>query len=154
MLAQICVLSLEALEPAFALLPAQLHVYASGCCWTWEQVSLQVFARCFLIPGKYLLGFTSSGKWVTWGLCQREECTNGNHRWFLSLLWVSRVSLFHVVSFLDNFILETIIEGREEGEKKRIQLSNCMAQLKWHSYTEISLGKIAYFRYQSSSQGV
>lgn len=153
MLAQICVLNLEALEPAFTLLPGQLHVCACMCCWTWEQMSLQVFGRCFLVPGKRILGFTSQGKWVTTALFQIVEHTNGNHRWFLSILCVSCVFL-SVISFLNHFILETVIEGRKEREKNKIELSDSMSRQKWHSYTEMSLDKISYFRYQSSSQGV
>lgn len=150
MFAQICVLDLEALELAFTLLPGWLHVCASLCGWTCERVSLQVFARCFLVPGKHIFGFTSQGKWVTWGLFQRAESTDGDHRLFLSLLSVSCVSL-SVFSFLNHFILETTMEGREERDKKKNTALIVWQDWNWHSYTEISFYKIVYFRWQSCS---
>lgn len=118
MFPQICVLNLEALELAFALLPGWLHVYASMCCWTWEWDSFQVFARCFLVLGKHIFEFTSQGKQVTWCLFQKAKSTDGYHRWFLRLLSASCVPLL-VISFLNNFVLETIMEEIERMEKKK-----------------------------------
>lgn len=68
-----------------------------------------------MLPGLWevYFGVHISGKsgWL-------ELYSKRDHRWVLSLLSVSCVSLA-LVSFLNHFILETIIEGIEEREKKK-----------------------------------